>query len=187
MKFLKRFNWKKTLFILYSIGFILYGGSKGFHVTWDETLENGAWVDEETGLTHNATYVSNTVVHITWVAKYGDVQLADPVYVYARELSSTNDADWVQISDDGLTVGDLSFTLEGNNLTNYMYYVHTEYVPPSPVVTNGVYHLSGFDAPQTNRFISLKVQIIADGETIAPISGSDAITIETTEEGAGNE
>lgn len=144
----------------------LYGGSK-----------TGVTVRYMTGLRDNGTYGTNdTTMVFKWV-KDGIVYVPDYAAVFFRYCPTDADHD-----EDGgwntlgmATVGDYTATFETpDNVTNYIYEVVYDYVPPTPVQTNGVwkYETSG-GVVRTNgeSFVHSPVgsRVTGDGNPITPI------------------
>lgn len=97
----------------------------------------------DAGLYDDGSVATNDHPTIRW--RY-DPWLADDVlHVDARPKGSTNDADWI-----GYHVGrvsDASWTGHMPACTGMAIHVWSEYVPPSPVTTNGVYHIDYLAPP----------------------------------------
>ena len=95
------------------------------------------------------SYLTNDVVHVaaTNAAAYASFDFsASPLLVYARPVGSTNSADWAEL-EPRRTFGEQPADWHLPNATNYNVLVAVDYVPPSPVHTNGVYELRGFVVP----------------------------------------
>ena len=91
-------------------------------------------------------YATNDVFHVAVenAPNYAALDFsASPVLVYARERASTNAADWVELTPRR-TFGQLPADYAIVNATNYNYTLWLDYIPPSPVHTNGVFELHGF-------------------------------------------
>ncbi len=129
----------------------------------------------------NASYATNDTVHVEWYYNPDLIGIEnDFVYIAYRPMSSTNSTDWTRV-DQVWPIYARVAEFELANATNHDYYVWTEYVPPSPVVTNGVYHLSGFGrgTAETDNIVPLKVSVRTvddNGEetAIAPINERNA-------------
>jgi len=97
------------------------------------------------------SYLTNDVVHVaaTNAAAYASLDFSSsPLLVYARSINSTNAADWVEL-EPRRTFGELPADWHLTDATNYNVLVALDYVPPSPVHTNGVYELRGFKVGET--------------------------------------
>lgn len=144
----------------------LYGGSKSNLFTWGEYIQDAGTQNEP------RSWVTNDLVHVEWYAP--TLPSDDRVFVAYRENGTTNE--WEDVAGLNWTVGQGSGEFTKANATNFQYFVYSMYIPPSPVVTNGVYHLSGFtDMQQEARFAPLKVAVMVthtNGAThrIAPIN-----------------
>lgn len=97
-------------------------------------------------------YVTNDVVHIelTNAADYALFDFTDSwLLVYRREQGQTNVTDWVECLPRR-KYGDLPADWVVPDATNYNYFVAIDYVPPSPVHTNGVFEMRGFMINETD-------------------------------------
>ncbi len=107
------------------------------------------------------TYATNDVFHvaISNATNYAGVDFsAFDVLVYARQHGLTNATDWIELTPRR-TFAQLPADYAIVNATNYDYMVWLDYVPPSPVHTNGVFELQGFiidgeDAGRAAGFIN---------------------------------
>lgn len=91
-------------------------------------------------------YATNDVFHVaaTNAPAYAAIDFStSPVLVYARMRGLTNALDWAELTPRRL-FGDLPADYAIANATNYDYIVYLDYIPPSPVHTNGVFELHGF-------------------------------------------
>ena len=94
-------------------------------------------------------YATNDVFHaaVSNAPAYAGINFsACPVLVYARERGQTAAADWFELTPRR-TFSALPADYAIANATNYNYMVYLDYVPPSPVHTNGVFELRGFVVP----------------------------------------
>lgn len=92
-------------------------------------------------------YATNDVFHVAVenAPNYAALDFsASPVLVYAREHGSS--ANWVELLPRRL-FGALPADYAIQGATNYDYLVYLDYIPPSPVHTNGVFELHGFLIP----------------------------------------
>lgn len=91
-------------------------------------------------------YATNNVFHaaVTNAPSYAGVDFSDcDLMVYARERASTNAASWFELTPrKKFSQQPADYAIE--NATNYNYTIYLNYVPPSPVHTNGVFELYGF-------------------------------------------
>lgn len=98
------------------------------------------------------SYLTNDVVHVaaTNAAAYASFDFsASTLLVYARPVGSTNSADWAEL-EPRRTFGEQPADWHLPNATNYNVLVAVDYVPPSPVHTNGVLELRGFVVPSAD-------------------------------------
>lgn len=123
---------------------IAYGGSKGSYVAVNDPYIQDA-----------GSFVTNTYVHVE-IAKRTPLLPDDAeILVYARELSSTNAADWVRL-EPHLTFSDHPFNYQVADATNYTYMVAANYIPAPIVHTNGVWSITGFILPIDGGKIAFK-------------------------------
>ena len=91
-------------------------------------------------------YATNNVFHaaVTNAPSYAGVDFSDcDLMVYARERASTDAASWFELTPrKKFSQQPADYAIE--NATNYNYMIYLNYVPPSPVHTNGVFELYGF-------------------------------------------
>ena len=114
-------------------------------------------------------YATNDVFHaaVSNAPAYAAIDFsACAVLVYARERGQTNAVDWAELTPRR-TYGELPADYAIANATNYNYLVYLDYVPPSPVHTNGVFELHGFLVPQLDTqlaagFINSRAVTIRD-------------------------
>lgn len=119
-------------------------------------------------LQNQGSYLTNDTVVIQF-SKSGpawELALEDsPIWVYARDWSSTNVEDFIAI-DTSHVFADypMSYTLEG--ATNYDYWVYCDYTPPTPVHTNGVWQARAFeiDGAEPNLTIAVPQSTIMQNE-----------------------
>lgn len=94
-------------------------------------------------------YATNNVFHaaVTNAPSYAGVDFSDcDLMVYARERASSDAASWFELTPrKKFSQQPADYAIE--NATNYNYLVYLDYVPPSPVHTNGVFELYGFVMP----------------------------------------
>ena len=69
--------------------------------------------------------------------------------VYAREHGLTNATDWIELTPRR-TFAQLPADYAIVNATNHNFMIYLDYVPPSPVHTNGVFELRGFIIDDTD-------------------------------------
>lgn len=94
-------------------------------------------------------YATNDVFHVAVsnAPAYAAIDFSSSaVYVYAREHGLTNAADWIELTPRR-TFGELPADYAIANATNHNYMLFIDYIPPSPVHTNGVFELKGFLLP----------------------------------------
>lgn len=92
------------------------------------------------------SYATNDVLHVaaTNSAAYASFDFStSPLLVYRRDQDSTNAEDWIECEPRRL-FGDLPADWDVREATNYNYLVVLDFIPPSPVHTNGVFEMRGF-------------------------------------------
>lgn len=135
----KRFN-IGLFFLAAALSF--YAGSKPPQPT-RPTFAFDSWlIDNGSFATNGSVFIAARKATLIQEAYIDDMD----VLVFAREMSSTNAADWVELLPRR-TFGDLPAEYAHANATNYNYAVYLDYVPPSPVHTNGVWQMRGFEVP----------------------------------------
>ncbi len=108
--------------------------------------KNAPKIDIDALLRDAGCYATNDVLHVavTNAPAYAALDFStSAVLVYARERGSTNALDWTELTPRR-TFGELPADYTIANATNYNYMVYLDYIPPSPVHTNGVFELRGF-------------------------------------------
>ena len=146
-------NFSKVVCGVCIVGAVLYGGSKGVNVRWDD------------GLRDNGTLITNDTVAVRWT--YSGIPGASSVFIDYREAGTTND--WLNLAETLASAQEWTGTLA--NATNYDYWVYSTYVPPVPVHTNGVWVGQAYETKAkvgAAAFLILNGKVVADGRTIAP-------------------
>lgn len=92
------------------------------------------------------SYLTNGIAHVAIAKRLPLLPDSTEILVYARELSSTNAADWFRLSPY-LTYIAHPHDYALPNATNYNVTVYANYIPPSPVHTNGVWEMRGIEVP----------------------------------------
>jgi len=146
-----------TAFSLILCGF-LYAMATKPNVSWDSVLENDG--------TH---YTNNySVVRFKWKKKDPTLPNAATVNISQKPNGGV---DWTTVGST--TVGAFTYDLPIAS-TNYSFYVWTEYVPPTPVHTNGVWLGTVIEKAKgetgLNKLIIVNGQLIHNGVEIAPKS-----------------
>ena len=146
-------NFSKVVCGVCIVGAVLYGGSKGVNVRWDD------------GLRDNGTLITNDTVAVRWT--YSGIPGASSVFIDYREAGTTND--WLNLAETLASAQEWTGTLA--NAMNYDYWVYSTYVPPVPVHTNGVWVGQAYETKAkvgAAAFLILNGKVVADGRTIAP-------------------
>lgn len=101
-------------------------------------------------VSNDGSYYTNDVVHVA-VAKRTPLLPDDTqILVYARQVDSTNAADWVRL-EPHLTFAQHPYDYSLPNATNYDVMVAADFVPAPTVHTNGVWQIKGFTIPGTGK------------------------------------
>ncbi len=94
-------------------------------------------------------YATNDVLHVavTNAPAYAGIDFSScPVLVYARPRGLSDAPEWEELLPRR-TFSELPADYAIEDATNYNYLVYLDYIPPSPVHTNGVFELRGFVVP----------------------------------------
>jgi len=97
----------------------------------------------DTSLYNNGSVATNDYPSIKWT--YDPWIANDVLHIDARPKESTNDSEWVTYYTG--RPYDMLWTGYMPGCTGMTIYVWSEYVQPSPVSTNGVYHLDYLSSP----------------------------------------
>ena len=119
-----------------------YGGSKGFI---------GRVTVSDPYIRDDGSYLTNDVAHVAIAKRSALLPDDTEILVYAREIASTNAADWVRLAPH-LTFADHPHDYALLNATNHNVLVAASFVPAPAVHTNGVWSITGFIIPGTGRF-----------------------------------
>lgn len=156
-------------FIMLAVAFVamLYGGSKAGAVS----------IRFMTGLRDNGSYGTNdTTIVFNWV-KDNVVYVPNYASVFFRycpvAADESVDGNWSTLGM--ATVSDFTATfILANNVTNYIYEVIYDYVPPAPTHTNGVwkYEING-QSVKTNHnamtYVPVRAREIGDDKILTPL------------------
>ncbi len=125
----------RVVFLLAAAACVMLAGGKGGSVSVrDDYIQDAG------------SYLTNDVAHVALSKKTPNLPDSTEILVYARELSSTNAADWFRLSPH-LTYADHPYDYALPNATNYSVLVSSSFVPEPTVHTNGVWALRGFEVP----------------------------------------
>ena len=97
----------------------------------------------DTFLADNGSVATNDYPTIRW--RYDAMAANDYLHIDARPKGSTNETDWLGYYVGRVTDGSWHGHMPG--CTGMTIHVWSEYVQPSPVSTNGVYHLDYLSVP----------------------------------------
>lgn len=93
------------------------------------------------------SYATNDTVHVELARRVMELPIDDcDVIAFMRERALTNAEDFVMLPT--YKFGDYPMDFTVSNATNYNYWFYLDYVPPSPVHTNGVWQMRGFSVPE---------------------------------------
>lgn len=101
----------------------------------------GIFIFDTRYIVDNGSYLTNDVCHIALRKTVSLIPDNTSVLCFYRELNQTNAEDWVQF-EPVLTIADFPHDYYLENATNYDVTVSTDYVPPSPEVTNLLFQTS---------------------------------------------
>ena len=125
----------RVVFLLAAAACVMLAGGKGGSVSVrDDYIQDAG------------SYLTNDVAHVAIAKRTPNLPDSTEILVYARELSSTNAADWFRLSPH-LTFADHPYDYALPNATNYSVLVSSSFVPEPTVHTNGVWALRGFEIP----------------------------------------
>lgn len=125
----------RVVFLLAAAACVMLAGGKGGSVSVrDDYIQDAG------------SYLTNDVAHVAIAKRTPNLPDSTEILVYARELSSTNAADWFRLSPH-LTFADHPYDYSLPNATNYSVLVSSSFVPEPTVHTNGVWALRGFEIP----------------------------------------
>lgn len=145
-------NFGKVVCGICILGAVMYGGSKGVNVKWDD------------GLRDNGTLITNDTVQVRWT--YSGIPGASSVFIDYREAGTTNE--WMNLGESLASALSWDGTLE--NATNYDYWVYSTYIPPVPVYTNGIWLGQAYETKArvgSKSFLILNGKVQEHGRTIA--------------------
>lgn len=130
----------KVVAVIMAVGMTFYAGGK----------HAGRIIVEDNYIRDNGSYLTNDVCHIDIAKKISVLPDDTSILVYARELSSTNAADWFRL-EPYLTYQNYPYDHALPNATNYSVMVAADFKNPPSVHTNGVLIFKGFIIPGTNK------------------------------------
>lgn len=152
---------KTTRLVLIAVGVVctLYGGRKG-RVTYPQTDPTAAYIVDA------GSYVTNDYVHVNFTRIIAPDSAT--LYIDRREVSSTNDADWVTHLTTTFSQFQVPQDIPFSCATNWDWVVYTDWTPGPTVQTNGVWHaMFGLDRKSGNHIIPVRSCIRLDTEVIA--------------------
>lgn len=117
----------------------------------------------DTGLHNNGSYATNDTVCAKWTRDMS-VPATSDLYVDYRLSTDTNGL-WQTLIHT--TAGALTATATLADATNYDYFVWADYVPPTPVHTNGVWKGFGGITKDGMKYLTIQGNIYDHGEKIA--------------------
>lgn len=146
-------TFKALLFAIWAIPFVIVGSTKppqGWIIRWDE------------GLYDNGSTVTNGTLYARWT--FTGILATDIVHAMFKPSGSQ---DYVEIART--TAGELSLTANvGEGAEHGEYFIFSEYVPPTPVHTNGVYKVNGIIKNENEKFIPSLLGVEENGNRIKP-------------------
>ncbi len=138
---------------------MLYGGRKG-RITYPYTDYEMRY------LVDSGSYVTNDAIHVSFTRVV--VPATAPFYISFREVESTNDLDWVVVTNTTFAAFAVPCDIDYPAATNYDWICYTTWTPGPTVQTNGVWHSYwGIDKKLHTHIIPIRSAVRVDGETIA--------------------
>lgn len=140
----------------------IYAGTKRPAVTWDNVLADaGSAID------------TNDLRNVTFAWTYPEyIPAASAVSIYALPKSAADTNDMFLVATTRADGSPLSVQMP-TDATNYLFWAECSYMPPTPVRTNGVYHLDAIKIDDTIRLVPLGVTIEDNGRRISPPEGTE--------------
>ena len=99
---------------------------------------------------NDGSYLTNDLVHVSLAKRTPLLPDDTEILVYARQVDSTDVADWVRL-EPHLTFADHPHDYALNNATNHDVMIAANYSPAPTVHTNGVWQMKGFYIPGTGK------------------------------------
>ena len=96
------------------------------------------------------SYLTNDLVHVSLAKRTPLLPDDTEILVYARQVDSTDVADWVRL-EPHLNLADHPYDYALNNATNHDVVIAANYSPAPTVHTNGVWQMKGFYIPGTGK------------------------------------
>lgn len=101
-------------------------------------------------IANDGSYLTNDVAHVSIAKRTPLLPDTTEILVYARQVDSTNAADWVRL-EPHLTFADHPYDYALANATNYDVMVAADFTPEPTIHTNGVWQMRGFTIPGTGK------------------------------------
>ena len=120
-----------------TIGVFLIGAVLGALYADKPTPIPSATLRWDTGLADNGSVATNDLVFIR--GTYDQLMATDALHIDYRPKSSTDPFDWMRGYDGVVSALSAGFTVLIPDATNMVIYIWSEYIPPSPIHTNGEY------------------------------------------------
>ena len=151
-----------ALFALAGAAATIYGGGKGRvgTVSFPRTDPQVAYLADA------GSYVTNDFVHVSFTRVV--VPDSAGLFIDRREVSSTNDADWVTHLATTFAQFQVPQDVPFTAATNWNWAVYTDWTPGPAVETNGVWHaMFGLDRKTGRHVIPVRACIRVDADVIA--------------------
>ena len=150
----------RSVFILFSVGAIMYGGTKNDGPTGVSKFIFDKYISD------NGSYSTNDTVVIKWKQTIENALPIDtPVYIEYKLAGSTND--WEALASSAQNLGNYEWNGSLVGATNYNYNIYCYYIPPAPVHTNGVWTYNTLKDTQNKNILPLRAEVRDGGEVIA--------------------
>ena len=148
-----------VLAAVFVIGAVQYGSTKGwiFYLRTDSDTQY---------IVDRGSFVTNDYIHVDFVKSILVPGSAD-LQGYYRELSSTNDEDWVQFIQTTFNDFPVPIDIPFPAATNFNFIFFTDWSPSPSVHTNGTATIM-WQSKDENTLIPYRTDIYLDGERIAP-------------------
>lgn len=147
----------------------LYAGAKHLATITFPTLGDSINYFQDSG-----SYVTNDYVHVEFTTVV--IPQTANLFVYRRQIDSTNDIDWVEHLATTIGEFDQPQDIQFAAATNFDWIVFSTWTPGPAVETNGVWHAYwGLDQQRHESLIPVRTMIRVDDEVIAtPKSKADS-------------
>lgn len=144
---------------------VIWGGTKPSRptVAWDDLLTDSG-----------SSISTNDARAVTFAWSFPNyIPAASTVDFYAILRGAASEDDMFLVASVPVSARTVTATMP-TDATNYLYSAVCSYVPPTPVRTNGVYHLDAIKIDDSLRLVPLGVFIEDNGRRVSPPEGANA-------------